>query len=134
MALSRKAQLLELLSEMAGGAAAGVLDVETASSTPMGLSWGVIAGALGSVAALALGPNSMGGMGGYIGDAAGGMLAFESGSLAAQWRINAKSGTTDSIQNQLANKKVGGRLGNRSHVVSQQDLFRSIEELERMAA
>ncbi len=147
---TRKKMLVELLLEMGGGFGAGVLDVETAAHTPMGLSYGAIVGSVGAIAAIALGPKALKGAMKYIGDAAGGMLAFESGAAGANWRINAKTaaGTTGLTNvpiggyNSLAaqaNKTtpgsgVAGRMGQGSRVVSQADLYDSINALESLAA
>lgn len=150
MADTRKGQLAELLLEMGGGFAAGVLDVETAAHTPMGLSYGAILGTIGAIGAIALGPKALGGAMRYLGDAAGGMLAFESGAAGANWRINAKTvaGATGLVQMPVggfnssaaaANKAtpdsgVAGRMGQGSRVVSQADLYDSINALEQLAA
>lgn len=150
MADTRKGQLVELLLEMGGGFGAGVLDVETAAHTPMGLSYGAILGAVGAIGAIAMGPNALKGAMKYVGDAAGGMLAFESGAAGANWRINAKTaaGTTGLVQMPVggfnssaaaANKAtpgsgVAGRMGQGSRVVSQADLYASIDALNALAA
>lgn len=133
MAESRKAQLIELLLEMGGGAGAGILDVETSASTPGGFSWGAIVGAVGALGVLAVGPDKMGGAAGKLGDLFGGALAFESGAAAVNWRLKSKTAATPQAAGLRSVAGARGALGGGRTVVSQADLFRSLGELERMA-
>lgn len=89
--MDNKAAALELLGQIAGGGLAGLVDVETSQTMPLGLPVGALAGFAIAAGGFAMSSGKNAKLGGHLLNVGGGMLAYESGIAVANRVLKAKA-------------------------------------------
>lgn len=122
-----KAEALSMLTNVAGGAVAGALDIQFADKMPLGLPVGAVTG-LGLVGLGLLGQSnrSFADAAKYAGELGTGMLSAEAGFATASRMVKMKQAAAAAAQ-----PAVAGRLGRGGAVISAADLRRDIASIRR---